>query len=200
MKCIRCIIFYLLTIAIFLFYIESDLLAKEADTIVKLETNMGNILVKLDRRKAPITTDNFLQYVHSGFYDGTIFHRVIKGFIIQGGGLTADLKEKQCRASIHNEANNGLRNQKYTIAMARTSDPHSATSQFFINTSNNSALDFKDKDRNWGYAVFGMVISGKEVVDKIERVGTASRRYYDDVPISPVIIIKASLYNANETN
>ena len=162
--------------------------------VVKLETNMGEILIQLDPNKAPISTDNFLQYVKSGHYNGTVFHRVIKDFMIQGGGLTADLKEKKTHAPIRNEANNGLRNQKYTIAMARTSEPHSATAQFFINTRDNSFLDHKGQTpQGWGYAVFGKVISGKKVVDMIEKVPTTTKGHYDDVPASPVIIKKASV-------
>ncbi|MBO4312732.1 MAG: peptidyl-prolyl cis-trans isomerase [Desulfovibrio sp.] len=162
--------------------------------VVKLETSMGEILIQLDPQKAPISTDNFLQYVKSGHYNGTVFHRVIKDFMIQGGGLTADLKEKKAHAPIRNEANNGLRNQKYTIAMARTSDPHSATAQFFINTRDNAFLDYKGQTpQGWGYAVFGKVISGKKVVDMIEKVATTKKGHYDDVPVSPVIIKKASV-------
>ena len=137
-----------------------------ADPVVKLETNLGDIVLRLDARKAPITVANFIQYVKSGHYDGTVFHRVIKDFMIQGGGMTPELKEKRTVAPIRNEADNGLRNQKYTIAMARTSDPHSASSQFFINTKNNDFLDFKAKTpQGWGYAVFGKVIQGQNVVD-----------------------------------
>lgn len=159
---------------------------------VKLETNYGDIIVQLDARKAPITTANFIQYVKSGHYDNTIFHRVIKDFMIQGGGLTSDMKEKKTFAPIKNEANNGLKNRKYTVAMARTSEPNSATSQFFINTVDNSSLDFKGPD-NWGYAVFGKVIKGQDVVDKIEASRTGSKSHYDDVPVEPVIIKKAEV-------
>lgn len=170
-----------------------SLAAKRApEPVVKIETNMGDIIVQLDSRKAPIATANFIQYVKSGHYDGTIFHRVIKGFMIQGGGFTAEMREKRTLAPIRNEADNGLRNKKYTIAMARTSDPHSATSQFFINTSNNDFLDFKSRDgQGWGYAVFGRVIEGQKVVDKIESVLTGTRARMDDVPLEPVIIKKA---------
>lgn len=162
--------------------------------VVKLETNMGDIYVQLDAKKAPRTTDNFLQYVKSGHYDGMIFHRVIKNFMIQGGGMNAEMKEKKTAAPIHNEANNGLKNRKYTIAMARTGEPHSATSQFFINTKDNSFLDFKSETpEGWGYAVFGNVIKGQQVVDAIENVATSRKGYHDDVPIEPVIIKKAVL-------
>ncbi|MDR2054880.1 MAG: peptidyl-prolyl cis-trans isomerase [Desulfovibrio sp.] len=162
--------------------------------VVRLETNFGDILVRLDDRKAPISTANFIQYVKSGHYDGTVFHRVIKGFMIQGGGFTPDMKQKTARAAIRNEAGNGLKNQKYTIAMARTNDPHSATSQFFINTKDNGFLDFKNQSpQGWGYAVFGRVIKGQDVVDKIEAVDTGKRGLHDDVPTAPVIVKKALL-------
>lgn len=160
--------------------------------VVKLETNLGDIYVQLDTRNAPRTTDNFIQYVKSGHYDGTVFHRVIKNFMIQGGGLTSDMKEKHTSAPIRNEANNGRKNKKYTISMARTGEPHSATSQFFINTKDNNFLDFKSESPDgWGYAVFGDVIKGKDVVDNIEKVATSKKGYYDDVPMEPVVIKKA---------
>ena len=166
--------------------------ASEPDPAIKLETSLGDIVVRLDSRKAPISTANFVQYVKSGFYDGTVFHRVIKTFMIQGGGMTADLKQKPTRASIRNEADNGLKNKKYTIAMARTGEPHSASSQFFINTKDNDFLDFKSQTpQGWGYAVFGKVIKGQEVVDKIAAVQTGRKGYYDDVPMENVIIKKA---------
>lgn len=172
--------------------------AKKADEpIVKLETNMGDILIQLDGRKAPRTTANFIQYVKSGHYDGTIFHRVIKGFMIQAGGFTPELREKRTLAPIRNEADNGLRNKKYTIAMARTNDPHSATAQFFINTKDNAFLDFKGQSNDkWGYAVFGHVIEGQKVVDRIESVLTGRRGPYEDVPEEPVIIKKAYVVDA----
>lgn len=160
--------------------------------VVKLETSMGDILVRLDGRKAPITTANFIQYVKSGHYDGVIFHRVIKDFMIQGGGLTPDMKEKKTLAPIRNEADNGLRNKKYTIAMARTPDPHSASSQFFINTHDNDFLDFKAQTPDgWGYAVFGKVIKGQDVVDAIEKAATGRKAGQSDVPIAPIVIKKA---------
>lgn len=166
--------------------------AADPDPAVKLETSLGDIVVRLDARKAPISTANFVQYVKSGFYDGTVFHRVIKNFMIQGGGFTPDLKQKTARASIRNEADNGLKNKKYTIAMARTSEPHSASAQFFINTKDNDFLDFKSQTpQGWGYAVFGKVIKGQEVVDKIAAVQTGKKGYYDDVPMESVIIKKA---------
>lgn len=166
--------------------------AAAPDPAVKLETNYGDIIVRLDARKAPISTANFVQYVKSGFYDGTIFHRVIKNFMVQGGGFTPDLKQKETRAAIRNEADNGLKNKKYTIAMARTGEPHSATAQFFINTKDNDFLDFKSQTpQGWGYAVFGKVVKGQEVVDKIAAVTTGKKGYYDDVPMENVIIKKA---------
>lgn len=166
--------------------------AAAPDPAVKLETNYGDIIVRLDARKAPISTANFVQYVKSGFYDGTIFHRVIKNFMVQGGGFTSDLKQKETRAAIRNEADNGLKNKKYTIAMARTGEPHSATAQFFINTKDNDFLDFKSQTpQGWGYAVFGKVVKGQEVVDKIAAVTTGKKGYYDDVPMENVIIKKA---------
>ena len=165
--------------------------AQGPDPVVKLETSMGDILVRLDARKAPMTTANFLEYVKAGQYDGTIFHRVIKDFMIQGGGMTASLREKTTRAPIKNEADNGLRNRKYTIAMARTSDPHSATAQFFINVKDNSFLDHRSKDpQGWGYAVFGKVVAGTDVVDAIAAVRTASRSWYGDVPVEDVVMEK----------
>lgn len=163
---------------------------------VKLETSLGDIVVQLDARKAPITTANFIQYVKSGHYDGTTFHRVIKNFMVQGGGMDVQMHEKRTAAPIRNEANNGLKNRKYTIAMARTNDPHSASSQFFINTNNNDFLDFKrESPDGWGYAVFGKVISGQDVVDKLEKVATGRHGPHDDVPLVPVIIKKAYVLN-----
>lgn len=166
--------------------------AGNADPVIKLETTMGDIVIRLNERKAPITCANFVQYVKSGHYDGTIFHRVIKDFMIQGGGFADNMKEKPTHAPIRNEANNGLKNEKYTIAMARTKDPHSASAQFFINTRNNNFLDFKSqKNGEWGSAVFGKVIQGQNVVDQIEKAATGRRAGHDDVPTEPVIIKKA---------
>jgi peptidyl-prolyl cis-trans isomerase A (cyclophilin A) len=155
---------------------------------VKLATSMGDIVVELDAAKAPKTVDNFVQYVKAGQYDGTVFHRVIDGFMIQGGGMTADLKEKKTRAPIPLEARNGLKNDRGTIAMARTSDPNSATAQFFINVKNNDSLNAPSPDGH-GYAVFGKVTSGMDVVDKIRAVPTGP----GDVPRTPVVIKKATL-------
>jgi len=159
---------------------------------VRLETNLGNIVVELDPKAAPKTVDNFLTYVRDGFYNGTIFHRVIKGFMIQGGGFTEDLQQKPARPAIQNEADNGLKNLRGAIAMARTPDPNSATAQFFINTVDNSFLNFKSKTpAGWGYCVFGKVVEGMDVVDKIENQPTTTKMIGNDVPVSPVIIKRA---------
>ncbi|WP_313741582.1 peptidylprolyl isomerase [Pseudomonas sp.] len=161
---------------------------------VKLSTNHGDIVLQLNAEKAPQTVDNFVQYVKEGHFDGTIFHRVIKGFMIQGGGFSADMSQKKTRASIQNEADNGLKNQKYSIAMARTMDPHSASAQFFINASDNDFLNHSGKNtQGWGYAVFGEVIEGREVVDAIEKVATGSAAGHQDVPKDAVVIEKAEI-------
>ncbi len=161
---------------------------------VELQTSAGTIRVELDDLKAPASAQNFIDYVEAGHYDGTVFHRVIKGFMIQGGGMDASMKQKATRAPIANEANNGLTNEKYTLAMARTNDPHSATAQFFINTTNNAFLNFKSESaQGWGYAVFGKVVSGQDVVDQIERVATGRKGFHDDVPLEAVTILKASV-------
>jgi peptidyl-prolyl cis-trans isomerase B (cyclophilin B) len=159
---------------------------------VELTTSAGTITLALDEAKAPKTVANFLAYVNKGHYDGTIFHRVIKGFMIQGGGMTADMSQKPTDATIQNEANNGLKNDKYTIAMARTNAPHSASSQFFINANNNGFLNFTAESASgWGYAVFGKVIAGTEVVDAIEKVRTGNRAGHGDVPLEAITILKA---------
>jgi peptidyl-prolyl cis-trans isomerase B (cyclophilin B) len=159
---------------------------------VELHTNKGLITIELDAIKAPVSVENFLGYVRRGHYDGTVFHRVIKGFMVQGGGMTADMKQKATEGTIQNEANNGLKNTKYTLAMARTSAPHSASAQFFINTADNGFLDFKSESPSgWGYAVFGRVVAGNEVVDAIEGVRTGRAGFHDDVPLEAVIIEKA---------
>jgi peptidyl-prolyl cis-trans isomerase B (cyclophilin B) len=161
---------------------------------VKLETNHGNIIIELNSEKAPKTVDNFLSYVESGFYNGTIFHRVIKDFMIQGGGFTEEFKQKEVNSPIKNEANNGLSNERGSVAMARTGDPHSATAQFFINTVDNNFLDFRGENGPaWGYAVFGKVTEGMDVVDKIREVSTGSKGPHQDVPSDDVIIITASV-------
>jgi peptidyl-prolyl cis-trans isomerase B (cyclophilin B) len=157
---------------------------------VILTTNYGNIKLELDAEKAPKTVENFLSYVKSGHYNGTIFHRVIDGFMIQGGGFEPGMKQKPTNAPIENEAKNGLKNEPYTIAMARTSAPHSASAQFFINVKNNSFLDYPGQD-GWGYCVFGKVVEGMDVIDKIRSVKTTRTSMHADVPTEDVIIEKA---------
>lgn len=187
----------LLTLITSLFLLLSSLQAT-ADTTqkrVKLETSEGNIVIALDMTRAPKTVLNFLEYVRSGFYDGTIFHRVIENFMIQGGGFTPDLQKKQTRPPIINEADNGLKNRRGTIAMARTFDPHSATAQFFINVVDNPFLDHREKTpRGWGYAVFGRVVKGMNVVDKIRHLRTGPNGpFASDFPLKTVIIHKATV-------
>ena len=161
---------------------------------VKLHTNQGDMVITLDAAKAPKTVENFLTYVKEGFYNGTVFHRVIDGFMIQGGGFEPGMKQKQTHAPIENEANNGLKNDKYTVAMARTSDPHSATAQFFITVANNDFLNFTAPTPNgWGYAVFGTVTEGTDVVDKIKAVKTGNKGFHQNVPNDDVIIEKAEV-------
>ena len=162
--------------------------------MIVLKTNYGSFTIELDFEKAPISAANFLQYAEDGFYDGTIFHRVIDNFMIQGGGFDAGMQEKANRECIENEADNGLQNLSGTLAMARTSDPHSATSQFFINISDNDFLNHRDKtDQGWGYAVFGRVIDGMNVVDKIRNCKTSSAGGHQDVPVTEVIIESAAV-------
>ena len=162
--------------------------------MIRFTTNKGVIDIELDHEHAPKSSANFEQYVRDGFYDGTIFHRVIKGFMIQGGGFERGMKEKATRAPIENEAANGLKNNKYTIAMARTSDPHSASSQFFINVANNDFLNHTAPNpQGWGYAVFGKVTAGQNVVDEIARVPTSTRGFYGDVPVDDIVIEKAEI-------
>lgn len=159
---------------------------------VLIDTNMGSIMLELYPEKAPKTVENFLAYVNEGFYDGTIFHRVIPNFMVQGGGFTTDMKKKLTRAPIENEADNGLRNKIGMVSMARTNDPHSATAQFFINVAQNSFLDFREKtNRAYGYAVFGRVIKGMKVVNKIRQVRTGFKDGFADVPLQTVVIEKA---------
>ncbi len=160
--------------------------------MIKMETSMGDIAIELDFEKAPKSAANFQQYVEDGFYDGLIFHRVINDFMIQGGGMDKDMKEKTSRESIKNEANNGLKNECYTLAMARTMDPHSASSQFFINIKDNGFLNFSSETpQGWGYAVFGKVVDGFDVVDTIKGVATGRHGFHDDVPQEPIFINKA---------
>ncbi|MGF1525404.1 MAG: peptidylprolyl isomerase [Candidatus Competibacterales bacterium] len=163
-------------------------------TTVRIETSQGTIDVALDEEKAPKTVDNFLQYVRDGFYDGTIFHRVIENFMIQGGGMTPDMRQKPTKDPIDNEATNGLLNERGAIAMARTSDPHSATAQFFINTVDNNFLNHTaPSGQGWGYAVFGKVVDGMDVVDTIRRVDTGRQGPHDDVPKEAVLINKVTV-------
>lgn len=161
---------------------------------VVLETSMGRIVLELFLDRAPKTVDNFLGYVRWGHYDGTIFHRVIPNFMIQGGGITPDMKEKLTGMSIQNEADNGLKNRRGTVAMARTPDPHSATAQFFINTKDNKFLDHKARtSKGWGYTVFARVVEGMDVVDAISKVKAGTKGSYQDVPLEPVVIVKAKV-------
>ncbi len=169
-----------------------------ADKMVKvtIETNRGNIELELNKEKAPKSVDNFVQYAKDGFYNGTVFHRVIPGFMVQGGGLTADMKKKETRKPIQNEADNGLKNDRGTIAMARTADPHSATAQFFINSVNNDFLNHRSKDASgWGYAVFGKVTKGMDVVDAMSKVATTQKAPHANVPIEPIVIKSVKVGN-----
>lgn len=165
--------------------------------MVKLETSMGDIVIELNAEKAPKTVANILAYVNDGHYDGTIFHRVIDGFMIQGGGMDEAMKEKATQAPIENEADNGLKNEAYTVAMARTGDPHSATAQFFINVKNNTFLNHTAKTPSgWGYTVFGKVVKGHGVINKIKAVATGNKGHFDDVPKTPVTITTAQVIEA----
>ncbi len=185
----------LLTPALLLAMAAPGALADTPLPRVLISTSAGDIVVELNREKAPLTVENFLGYVEQGFYEGTIFHRVISGFMAQGGGFTADFEQKATRAPVKNEADNGLKNQRGTIAMARTSDPHSATAQFFINTVNNDFLDHRSPTPNgWGYAVFGRVVEGLDVLDKIEAIPTGRGGPFPrDVPSTPVTIDRITL-------
>lgn len=156
---------------------------------VNLHTNYGDIVIELDDANTPKTTKNFLDYAKEGFYDGTIFHRIIDGFMVQGGGFDGEMSQKPTKSTIDNEANKGKENKRGTIAMARTSDPHSATAQFFINVVDNPFLNFKSESRDgWGYCVFGEVVEGMDVVDKIKKVPTTTKHGHQNVPIDPVVI------------
>ena len=179
--------------AVFALALGASISAQAQAQKVKLATSAGDIVIELDAAKAPKSVDNFLQYVNAGHYNGTVFHRVIPSFMIQGGGMTADLKEKATRAPIPLESRNGLSNARGTVAMARTNDPNSATAQFFINVKDNERLNAANSPDGNGYAVFGKVVSGMDVVDKIRDVPTASKGPYGDVPTTPVTINKATL-------
>ncbi len=173
----------------------SAVAAAKDRSLVKLETTKGDIVIELFPDKAPKTVANFLAYVKAGTYDGTIFHRVMDGFMIQGGGFEPDMRPRPTKEPIRNEADNGLKNERYTVAMARTNDPHSATNQFFINVKNNDFLDHTSKSaQGWGYAVFGKVVDGTRVVDAIKGVPTGNRAGHQNVPREPVIIKKASVF------
>ncbi|WP_374513875.1 peptidylprolyl isomerase [Niveibacterium sp.] len=162
--------------------------------MIKLHTSLGVITLELDAEKAPKTVKNFIEYVESGHYNGTIFHRVIDGFMVQGGGMTPDMQQKPTRDTIENEANNGLKNERGTIAMARTQAPHSASAQFFINVADNEFLNYRSSDlQGWGYCVFGKVVEGMDVVDKIRAVKTGRRGFFQDVPNEDVIIERAEV-------
>ncbi len=186
----RCLFVLFASLALF----ATSACSSSAKSIVVMETSMGTIKIELDEGRAPVTVKNFLQYVDDKFYDGTIFHRVIPGFMIQGGGFTPDMKEKPNRPAIKNEAGNGLNNDRGTIAMARTNDPNSATSQFFINVKKNSFLNRSEDPKGVGYTVFGKVIEGMDVVDRIDEVKTRTVKVagtpdpIDDVPVEPVLI------------
>ncbi len=182
----------------FLFTSGSTVLADDAShrstTMIKFTTSLGDILIELYPEEAPVTVENFVEYVESGFYDGTIFHRVIPDFVVQGGGMQPGMQQKPTRKGIQNEADNGLNNLAGTLSMARTNDPNSATSQFFINLKNNDFLDHRDKTpQGWGYAVFARVVDGMAVVDKMAAVKTTTFGPYGDVPVEDIVLIKAEV-------
>ncbi len=185
---------YLIMMVMLVFTFPSFSVAGSKNPRVEIETNKGTIVVELYPEKAPKTVENFLRYVRWGQYEGTIFHRVIPDFMIQGGGFTPQMKQKMTEMAVENEADNGLKNERGTIAMARTQDPHSATSQFFINTKNNAFLNHKSKtSQGWGYTVFGKVIKGMDVVDAISKVKTGTKAGMSDVPVENVVILKTSI-------
>jgi len=185
---------FLVLCAALILFTGCNAMSESKNPVVTLETTKGNIIIELYPEKAPETVANFIQYVQDGFYDGTIFHRVIPNFMVQGGGFTDDMSEKSTREPIKNEANNGLANENGTIAMARTPNPHSASSQFFINVKDNAFLDFQNETPNgWGYCVFGKVSEGMDVVSSIVAVPTGNHGMHQDVPVEPIIIMKASV-------
>ena len=165
---------------------------KGKPTMVKFDTNLGSFTIQLDAEKAPLTVKNFLDYVNSGFYVNTVFHRVIDGFMVQGGGFEPGLKQKPTKDPVQNEATNGLKNEPYTVAMARTNAPHSATAQFFINIANNGFLNNPGQD-GWGYCVFGKVVAGTEVIDAMRKVRTGNRGMHQNVPVDDIVITKAEI-------
>ena len=176
-------------------------IAAAANPQVELRTSAGTIVIELDRDKAPASVENFLQYVKDGHYNGTIFHRVIPGFMVQGGGFTPDMREKPTRGQIKNEAGNGLRNLNGTLAMARTPDPHSASSQFFINVSDNAFLDFKaPTQQGYGYAVFGKVVKGMDIVNGIVAMPTATKGMHQNVPVKPIVIERAQVVGGDASS
>jgi peptidyl-prolyl cis-trans isomerase B (cyclophilin B) len=186
---------------LFAFALSVSSIATAANPQVELRTSMGPIVIELEADKAPQTVENFLQYVKGGHYDGTIFHRVIPGFMVQGGGMTPDMREKQTRGPIKNEASNGVRNTAGTVAMARTGDPHSATAQFFINVADNGFLDFRGPtQQGYGYAVFGKVVKGMDVVNRITQVPTGTKPPHSDVPLKPVVIERAQIVGGGSSS
>ena len=186
--------FYKLSLVLILQLIFAAVGHTQEKTMIKMTTNFGVIEIELFTEQAPNTTENFIQYVNDGFFDGLIFHRVIPSFMIQGGGFEPGMKQKSPKASIQNEADNGLKNERGTLSMARTNDPHSATSQFFISVKDNAFLDFKSKDASgWGYAVFAKVVSGMDVVDSIAQTPTGNSGGHGDVPLEDVVIEKAEV-------
>ena len=187
-----------LQVVIFVLMFAVSAMASAAGQLVKLQTNLGDIVIELNQEKAPQSAANFLGYVNDGFYNGTIFHRVIDGFMIQGGGFTENFQKKGTKAPIQNEANNGLKNDRGTVAMARTNAPHSATAQFFINVVNNDFLNYRGStSRDWGYAVFGKVVQGMDIVDKIRKIPTGpGGPFPKDVPQAPVVIESATVMQA----
>jgi len=183
----------LLGLVALMLFVSSHAQAAQAPR-VKLTTSMGEVVIELAPDKAPVSVENFLGYVRAGFYDGTVFHRVIDGFMIQGGGFGEDMVKRETRDPVRNEADNGLRNIAGTVALARTSEPHSATSQFFINVADNASLDHRSRDpRGWGYAVFGRVVEGMDVVNRIKSVATGNRGPFQDLPREAVVIRSATV-------
>jgi peptidyl-prolyl cis-trans isomerase A (cyclophilin A) len=180
---------------LFVFTLLFGIAAHAANPMLEVKTSQGTLTIELYQDKAPKTAENFLQYAKDGFFNGTIFHRVIPGFMIQGGGFTPDMKQKETRANIQNEAKNGLKNETGTLAMARTMDPHSASAQFFINLKDNSFLDYPGRD-GWGYAVFGKVVQGFDVVQKIATVQTTNAGPHQNVPATPILIESVKLLPA----